>query len=239
MRKTVLITGAARRVGAGITRFLANEGWEVVIHYNHSRDEALQLSGELQEAYPDREFPVLQCDLSNMDAVLSVFNRIPDNIQQLDALVNNASTFNSGRLLETSADFLRKEMSVNFEAPFFLIQAFVNTFGKGSIVNMLDTKIVKNEGIYAAYLLAKKNLAELTRMAALDFAPDVRVNGIAPGPVLPPPRKGNEYLADVIAKTPLKQQVAVQDISASVSFLLNNPSVTGQIIFCDSGSHLI
>ncbi len=210
-----------------------------MIHYNNSRDYAVQLSGELRATYPDREFPALQCDLSNPDAILSIFNRLPDNIRQLNALVNNASTFNSGRLLETSADFLRKEMAVNFEAPFFLIQAFVNTFGKGAIVNILDTKIVKNEGIHAAYLLAKKNLAELTRMAALDFAPDIRVNGIAPGPVLPPSRKGNDYLEDVIAKTPLKRKVAVQDIAASVSFLLNNPSVTGQIIFCDSGSHLI
>lgn len=238
MIKTVLITGAARRVGAGIARFLAHEGWEIVIHYNNSRDDALQLSGELHTIYSDREFPVLQCDLSNPDAILSIFDRLPDSIRRIDALVNNASTFNPGRIVETSVDFLRKEMAVNFEAPFFLIQAFVNAFEKGVIVNMLDTKIDKNEGIHAAYLLAKKNLAELTRMAALEFAPDIRVNGIAPGPVLPPPRKGKDYLEDVIAKTPLKRQVAVQDIAASVSFLLNNPSVTGQIIFCDSGAHL-
>ncbi len=239
MNPTVLITGAARRVGAAIARFLADEGWEVVLHYNHSRDEAMQLSGELRQLYPERKFPLVQCDLSNTDAVLAIFNRLPDGVEKLDALINNASTFNSGGIQETSPEFLRKEMAVNFEAPFFLIQGFVNTFGMGVIVNMLDTKVVKNEGTHAAYLLAKKNLAALTRMAAMEFAPNVRVNGVAPGPVLPPPRKGNDYLRAVIEKTPLKRQVDVEDIAASVSFLLNNPSVTGQVVFCDSGSHLL
>ena len=239
MSRTVLITGGARRVGAAIARRLAEEGWEVVIHYNHSRDDAEKLSMELQDSFSDREFPILQCDLSNIDAVLSLFNRLPDSIQGIDALINNASTFNSGKIVETSPSFMKKEMAVNFDAPFFLIQAFANTFGKGAVVNMLDTKVVKNEGGHAAYLLAKKTLAELTRMGALDFAPDIRINGVAPGPVLPPPRKGNDYLKDVVEKTPLKKQVAVEDIAFSVSFLLNNPSVTGQIIFCDSGSHLL
>lgn len=239
MTRTVLITGGARRVGAGIARRLAGEEWEVVIHYNHSREDAENLSKELQQSFPDRKFPVLQCDLSNPEAVLSLFSRLPDSIQQLDALINNASTFNSGKIVETSPSFLKKEMAVNFDAPFFLLQGFANTFGKGAVVNMLDTKVVKNEGGHAAYLLAKKTLAELTRMAALDFAPDIRINGVAPGPVLPPPRKGNDYLKDIVENTPLKKQVAVDDIASSVSFLLNNLSVTGQIIFCDSGSHLL
>jgi pteridine reductase len=239
MKRTVLITGAARRLGAGISRLLALQGWEVVIHCHHSREEALQLSDDLQKQYPDRKFPVIQCDLTNQETALSVFSRLPDAVSQVDALVNNASTFNPGKILDTSPAFLRKEMAVNFEAPFFLMQAFVNAFGKGAVVNMLDTKVVKNEGGHAAYLLAKKSLAELTRMAALDFAPDVRINGVAPGPVLPPPGKGNDYLKGVIEQIPLKKQVAVDDIAVSVSFLLNNPSVTGQIIFCDGGAHLV
>ncbi len=239
MKRTVMITGAARRVGAGIARFLALEGWEVIIHYNHSREEALMLSGDLQKKYPDRQFPVIQCDLSNHDAVLSVFSRLPDSIIQVDALVNNASTFNPGKIIETSLAFFRKEMAVNFEASFFLMQAFKKKFRRGSVVNMLDTNVVKNKGEHAVYLLAKKSLAELTRMAALDFAPEIRVNGVAPGPVLPPPGKQDNYLDSVIEETPLKKRVFVHDIAVSVSFLLNNPSVTGQILFCDSGSHLI
>lgn len=239
MIRTVLITGAAKRVGAAIAKFLAREGWEVVLHYNHSKDDAEQLSRELKHEHPERTFPILQCDLANHDAVLSLFGHLPDDVKKIDALVNNASVFDPGTIDETSPVFLRKEMSINFDAPFFLMQAFKNIYGEGCIVNMLDTAIMKNEGSHAAYLLAKKSLANLTNMAALSFSPDIRVNGVAPGPVLPPARKSPDYLKDVVAKTPLKKQVDVDDIAASVSFLLNNPSVTGQIIFCDSGAHLI
>ncbi|WP_462319218.1 SDR family oxidoreductase [Marinilabilia sp.] len=239
MVKTAFVTGAAKRIGSVIAEYLASAGWEVVLHYNHSRDDAAALSEKLKELYPDRVFPIFQCDLSVSDAVLSVFNRLPGVIDKIDALINNASVFDPGRIDETSLSFLRKQMMVNFEAPFLLIQAFKNHFGEGSVVNLLDTKIVSNEGTHAAYLLAKKSLAELTRMAALDFAPHIRVNGVAPGPVLPPPRKSADYLEGVIEKTPLKRQVDVSDIANSVSFLLNNSSVTGQIIFCDSGSHLV
>lgn len=239
MKKVAFVTGSAKRIGAAISEYLASEGWEVVLHYNHSREDVEQLSQKLKEKYPERSFPVFQCDLSVPDAVLSAFNRLPGGIERIDALVNNASIFDAGKIDDTSLPFLRKQMMVNFEAPFLLMQTFKNQFGQGSVVNLLDTKIVKNEGTHAAYLLAKKNLAELTRMAALDFAPEIRVNGVSPGPVLPPPRKGADYLVDVIEKTPLKKQVDVNDIAYSVSFLLNNPSVTGQIIFCDSGSHLV
>lgn len=239
MKRTVLVTGAAKRVGAAIVRFLAKEGWEVVLHYNYSKDDAEQLSRSLKREYPDRAFPVLQSDLTNPDAVLSVFGHLPEEVVKIDALINNASVFDPGKIDETSSVFLRKQMAINFDAPFFLMQAFKNVFGEGCVVNMLDASIVKNEGSHAAYLLAKKSLANLTSMAALSFSPYIRVNGVAPGPVLPPPRKSPDYLKDVVEKTPLKRQVDVDDIAASVSFLLNNPSVTGQIIYCDSGAHLI
>jgi NAD(P)-dependent dehydrogenase (short-subunit alcohol dehydrogenase family) len=239
MKPTVLITGSAKRVGAAIARFLASTGWEVVLHYNYSRDEALGLSKELKEIYSDRSFPVIQCDLSNIDAVLSLFGRLPEGIERLHALVNNAGTFHSGTIEETSPSFLQKEMGVNFQAPFFLLQSFRSFFNDGCIINMLDAKIATNEASHAAYLLAKKNLEALTKMAALSFAPSIRVNAVAPGPVLPPPRKSDEYLKHVIDKTPLKHKVDTADIAASVSFLLNNSSVTGQIIYCDSGLHLL
>ncbi|MGQ1891859.1 SDR family oxidoreductase [Thermophagus sp. OGC60D27] len=239
MRRIVLITGAAKRLGATLSRSLAAEGWDVVLHYNYSRDEAHALSAELKSKYADRDFPVVQCDLSNTDAVLSLFERLPEGYEVLDALINNASTFNSGTIEETSPAFLRKEMEVNFEAPFYLLQSFKNSFEKGCIVNILDTKITTNEASHAAYLLAKKNLASLTQMAALSFAPDFRVNAVAPGPVLAPPRKSDDYLMKVVGKTPLKKRVELSDIASSVSFLLNTSSVTGQIIFCDSGLHLL
>jgi NAD(P)-dependent dehydrogenase (short-subunit alcohol dehydrogenase family) len=239
MTPTVIITGAAKRIGAALARSLAAEGWDVVLHYNYSRDEAKALAKELKSRYMGRNFPVVQCDLSNTDAVLSFFERLPSGNEKPMALINNASTFNAGSIEETSPALLRKEMEVNFDAPFFLLQSFKNSFEKGTIINILDTKITSNEGSHAAYLLAKKNLAALTKMAALAFSPDVRVNAVAPGPVLAPARKSEDYLVEKAGNTPLRRKVELSDIAASVSFLLNTPSITGQIIYCDSGLHLL
>ncbi len=234
---TALVTGAAKRVGAAISKALAFAGWEVILHYHNSRKEVSRLSESLKKQYRDRNFPFVQCDLSNPDAVLSFFSQLPDGLV-VDALINNASIFDPGTIEETSLGFLRKEMLVNFEAPFFLMQTFKNSFGKGAVVNMLDTKILKNEGTHAAYLLAKKNLAEATKMAALSFAPEIRINAVAPGPVLPPPGKNEDYFDKIVKETPLKIKTNLDDITQSVLFLLNNTSVTGQIVFCDSGLHL-
>ncbi len=238
MRPIVLVTGAAKRVGAAISRHLADEGWSVVLHYNRSDEEALQLAAQLKKKYPGQDFSTVQCDLSNTGEVLLLFEKPAFKGLELNALVNNASIFMPGTLEELSPTFLKQQMGVNFEAPLFLMQAFMKTFGRGSVVNLLDTAITGNSDTHAAYLLAKKNLEALTRMAALAWAPAIRVNGVAPGPVLPPPGKGQEHLKKVIDKTPLKRQVDVIDIAQTVSFLLNNPSITGQVIFCDSGAHL-
>ncbi len=238
MRPIVLVTGAAKRVGAAISRHLADEGWSVVLHHNRSDEEALQLAAQLKKKYPGQDFSTVQCDLSNTGEVLLLFEKPAFKGLELNALVNNASIFMPGTLEELSPTFLKQQMGVNFEAPLFLMQAFMKTFGRGSVVNLLDTAITGNSDTHAAYLLAKKNLEALTRMAALAWAPAIRVNGVAPGPVLPPPGKGQEHLKKVIDKTPLKRQVDVIDIAQTVSFLLNNPSITGQVIFCDSGAHL-
>ncbi len=238
MEKFVLVTGAAKRIGAAISHHLAAEGWSVLIHYNSSNKEALKLATQLKAAYPKQEFPTIQCNLSNMDEVLQMFKNTTLERIELKALINNASIFSPGSITDITPDFLAQQMGVNFEAPLFLMQAFKNNSGNGNIVNMLDTNIVKNMETHAAYLMAKKNLEALTQMAALAWAPHIRVNGIAPGPVLPPPGEDQKHLEKVIDNTPLKQQVDTKDIAQTVSFLLNNPSITGQIIFCDSGAHL-
>ncbi len=238
MSSVVLVTGAAKRVGAAISYHLAAEGWSVVLHYNNSSEEALKLATQLKMEYPEQDFPTVRCDLSNIGDVLLLFENPSIKSMGLNALVNNASIFKSGTLEELSPAFLKQQMSINFEAPLFLMQAFKKTFGRGSVVNLLDTAITGNSDVHAAYLLAKKNMEALTHMAALAWAPDIRVNGVAPGPVLPPPGKGQEHLKKVIEKTPLKRQVGIIDIAQTVSFLLNNPSITGQTIFCDSGAHL-
>lgn len=231
---TILITGAATRVGKALALHFAAQGWEVVIHYNSSSLEAETLSLELQAKYHGRKFPVIQANLeNNAECELLIKNVVP-----LNALINNASSFDPGLLSATHEKLLKRQMAVNFYAPFSLMQSFYNHYGKGTIVNILDARIVNNDSSYGAYSLAKKALMHLTTMAALEWAPNVRVNAVAPGPVLPPEGKSNRYFMKVIEATPLKKQIDIENICKSVYFLTVNNDITGQVLFCDGGSHL-
>ncbi len=235
----ILITGAAKRIGRALAELFAGRGWEVVIHYNNSASSAQDLSAYLQNKYSDRHFPTVKADLSDAGkSVKLLMDELPAPIKGLDALINCASVFEPSSLAETDDQLWRQQMTVNFETPFKLMQTFYNNYGKGSIVNILDTRIVNNNWSHAAYSLSKKALMELTRMAALEWAPEVRVNGVAPGPVLPPPGKEATYLKKVIADTPLQRVVGLDELAESVWFLVANSAITGQIIFCDSGAHL-
>ncbi|MCA1745815.1 MAG: SDR family oxidoreductase [Bacteroidales bacterium] len=235
----VLITGAAKRVGKALAELFAARGWEVVIHYNSSEVAAQDLSLSLKKKFADRHFPIVRANLLHPGhSVELLMNTLPAPVLRLDALINCASVFEPASLAETDYPLLRQQMTVNFETPFMLMQAFYSKYEKGCIVNVLDTRIVNNEGAHAAYSLSKKSLMELTRMAALEWAPKVRVNAVAPGPVLPPPGKGATYLDKVVADTPLKSIVGLDNLAESVWFLIANSAITGQILFCDSGAHL-
>jgi pteridine reductase len=240
MVQTVLITGAAKRIGRSIAERFAAEGWEVILHFNSSRKEAEFLSEDLRAKYPGRLFPIVQADLTqSTEAIVKLLDKLPEGIITLDCLINNASVFDPGLLGETDYQLLRQQMSVNFETPFLLMQKFCSRFGKGNIVNILDTRVVNNDSSYGAYSLSKKALMQATKMAALEWAPFVRVNGLAPGPVLPPPGKDASSLNAVIADTPLKKAAGLDNLTDSVYFLVSNSAVTGQVIFCDSGAHLL
>lgn len=238
--KTVLITGAAKRVGKALAKRFALEGWNVVIHYNSSKKEALEFSNELSKLFPQQLFPIIPADLSRGEQeIIDLFESLPKmGINKLDALINNASNFYPGSLKETDSAMLHNSFKVNFEAPFFLMRHFYLLYGSGSILNLLDTRIVDNESSHGAYSLSKKTLMHATEMAALEWAPSVRVNGVAPGPVLPPPGKNEAHLDKVIEYTPLKKRVDLDNLVESAYFLTTNEAITGQIIFCDSGAHL-
>jgi NAD(P)-dependent dehydrogenase (short-subunit alcohol dehydrogenase family) len=222
------------RLGKSMVLHFASMGWDVVIHYNSSSTEAKSLSDELQKQYPGRNFPFVQANLSEIVECEALIN----NFDHLDALINNASVFEPSLLSETNEKLFRTQMALNFDDPFFLMQHFNNRFKKGVIVNILDTRISNNDSTYGAYSLAKKTLMSLTQMAASEWAPLVRVNAVAPGPVLPPEGKSAEYFKKVVEQTPLIKQVSIDNLCKSVYFLTTNNDVTGQIIYCDGGAHL-
>lgn len=232
-----LITGGAQRIGKAIALTLAERGFDIALHYNQSKDEALAVADEIRQKGVQCE--LFACDLYKESQVFLLLEKAHKKFRHLNLLVNNASIFNPSGLDRKGIKALDEHWAVNFKAPFILTEEFARLCGRGQIINILDTKVFKNKTDYVGYLLSKKSLAELTKISAVAFAPDIRVNGIAPGIILPPPGKDKSYLAKWARKIPLKRVGDVHFITQSVSFLLDNEFVTGQAICVDGGEHLI
>ncbi|HZL10390.1 MAG TPA: SDR family NAD(P)-dependent oxidoreductase [Prolixibacteraceae bacterium] len=238
MTKTALITGAAKRVGRAMALHLANQGWNIAIHYNTSGEEADLFRDELSNSFPDQKFDLFKADLNRTEEVEMLLPQVILTMGDLNLLVNNASVFEPAMLRKTTTEFLDKQMNVNFRAPFILTRDFAQLVKYGVIINITDTRIVTNQSNYAAYSISKKALWELTKMAALEFGPDIRVNAIAPGLTLPPEEKDEEYLLKLAGKIAMKRPGGLDPILKSLDFILNNDYLTGQLLFCDGGENL-
>lgn len=238
MNKTALITGAARRVGKAMAQHLASQGWNIAIHYNTSVPEARLLCDELVGAYPNQQFEIFKANLNLPDEVELLIPQVVQKMKIIDLLINNASVFDPASIGDTTTEFLDRQMNVNFKAPFILMHDFAQSLKSGVIVNFVDTRIVTNQSNFAAYSISKKALWELTKMAALEFGPDIRVNAIAPGLTLPPEEKGEDYLLKLAEKIAMKRPGGLEPILRSLDFILNNDYLTGQLLFCDGGENL-
>jgi len=238
MKQTALITGSAKRIGRAIAEHLAAEGWNLALHYNTSGKAAKHLQDELQLQYPEQTFVLFQSNLQNPFAVEKLVSEVIREIGSLHMLVNNASAFEQGLIKETAFDLLDRQMMVNFRAPFLLMREFARLAGSGQIINLVDTRITSNKSDYAAYSISKKALWELTKMSAVEFAPDIRVNAIAPGATLPPEDKPEHYLWKIAEKIPMKKPGGLEPIIKSLDYILNNEHLTGQLLFCDGGENL-
>ena len=233
---TALITGGPKRIGRGIALALAQEGINVVVHYRSSGQEAEVLCAELAErgvaAWP------LQADFSHAESAATLIGRAKELAGKLDILVNNASIFPASTLDNLDFSNIVENMEVNAWSPFVLSREFNRVAGKGAIVNLLDGRIYGYDWTHVGYIVSKHAIAVLTRMMALEFAPNVRVNAVAPGLILPPPGKDHDYIDRLIDTIPLKRHGDPHDIAQTVVFLLKNGFVTGQIICVDGGRHL-
>ena len=157
----------------------------------------------------------------------------------LELLVNNASIFERATIKDTDEEFLQRHFDINFKAPFFLMRDFASLSVKGGhIINIVDTRLAKAGTSYAAYLLSKKALSELTRMAAVEFAPGIRVNAIAPGLILPPEGEGEAYIEELAKRLPLRKRGDTKDVIRAVNYFMESEFVTGEILFIDGGEHL-
>ena len=234
--KTALVTGASKRIGREICLALAREGVNVVIHYNSSKEDAKRLCAELAD-YEVNSW-LVKADFENSREYNNLISRGLKIAGSLDILVNNASVFLPGRLKQMSFEDLRLHMQVNAWVPLVLSREFVRVVKRGKIINLLDARIKGYDFLHVPYILSKHLLSTLTEMMALEFAPDVTVNGIAPGLILPPPGKDKRYLEKLMKTVPLKRHGNPDDIANAVIYLLKNDFITGQIINVDGGLHL-
>ncbi|WP_167617160.1 SDR family NAD(P)-dependent oxidoreductase [Maribellus sediminis] len=238
MNKTALITGGSKRIGRAITEHLAKKGWNVIIHFNHSAETAIALVQDLIAEYPKQLFSSVTANLANIHEVVSLIPNIVEKRGPFDLLVNNASVFNKGAFHETSEELFDSQVNVNFKAPFFLMRDFAKYCKKGNIINFVDTRITNNKSDYAAYSLSKKALWESTKMAALELAPEIRINAIAPGVTLAPADEGEEYLQKLAENIPMKKPGGVEPILRSIDYILENDHLAGQLLFADGGENL-
>jgi pteridine reductase len=230
-----LVTGGAVRVGAAISRALAGEGMRLVVHYNSSSDDADALVEEIRRG--GGEAAAIGADLSRTDEVRRLAEEARRVFGGIDVLVNNASVFPAQRLEETDEALWDHTMAVNLRAPFFLIRHLAPALRErgGAVVNLCDLAGIQAWGAYAAHGIAKAGLVHLTKVAARSLAPEVRVNGIAPGAVLPPESMGPDELDALARSTPLRRLGSPDDVVRAVLYLLRADYVTGEILVVDGG----
>lgn len=240
--KVVLITGGAKRVGAGICRRLHAAGASLMLHYRRSAGEARLLQAELNRGRPN-SVALIQADLLDTGKLPSLVEQTLATFGRLDGLVNNASSFFPTPVGEITLAAWEDLIGTNLRAPLFLAQAAAPALRRtqGAIVNLTDIHAERPLKQYVVYSAAKAGLSGLTRSLARELAPDVRVNAIAPGPILWPDDSQFDELSRqrVVSHTPLKREGSPDDIARAVYFLLvDAPYVTGETIAVDGGRHI-
>ena len=240
--KTVLITGGAKRVGAAICRRLHTAGANLMLHYRRSAGEARLLQVELNHLRPG-SVALIQADLLDIAKLPSLVEQTLASFGRLDGLVNNASSFFPTPVGDITLEHWNDLVGTNLKSPLFLSQAAAPALKKaqGAIVNITDIHAERPLRNYVVYSVAKAGLSGLTRALARDLAPEVRVNAVAPGPVLWPDDDAFDELSRqrIISHTPLKREGAPDDIAKAVYYLMAEATyVTGETLNVDGGRHV-
>jgi pteridine reductase len=237
--KVVLITGGAKRVGAAICRRLHRAGANLMLHYRASAGEARLLQAELNHTRAN-SVALIQADLLDTGKLPSIVEQTLSTYGRLDGLVNNASSFFQTPIGEISVDNWNDLIGTNLQAPLFLAQAAAPALrrAQGAVVNIADIHAERPLKNFVVYSVAKAGLVGLTRSLARELAPEVRVNAVAPGPVLWPDDESFDELSRqrIISHTPLKREGTPEDIADTVYFLLADAHyITGETINVDGG----
>tara|TARA_E500000081_G_scaffold22589_1_gene26234 strand:- start:282 stop:1007 length:726 start_codon:yes stop_codon:yes gene_type:complete len=241
MKKRILITGAAKRIGKEMALSFFNKGWDLVIHYNSSKEEAEALADQMNSERNNSAM-LVQANLDNANEVEMLVEKILSKNGSIDALINNASTFYPTPIGTFSEENWNALMGSNLKAPLFLIQSFYKELekNKGFIINVTDINVDRALVNHSIYLAAKSGLQTLTKSLAKELAPNIRVNAIAPGAILEPPNTDwtAEQKNNIINAVPMRRMGTEKDIVDAAIYLSEAEYVTGQILNIDGGKSL-
>ncbi|MCO7225619.1 SDR family oxidoreductase [Pleionea sp. CnH1-48] len=236
MKKTALVTGGAIRIGRAIVEALAESGYRVIIHYGHSETPAKELSQWMTEQ--QYEHCCVQCDLSSPESTDQLFSLLPESFRSPDVLVNSAAVFPEGDDWQHLPTHWQSIMNINAYAPLSLSRQFALQNQGGHIINILDARLNRPMGDHFVYRMAKGVLHDATLNLARELAPDIQVNALALGAILPPPGKPQSHLERLKESIPLNRVGDLSMVQSSVLYLLSQPFLTGQIIKLDGGEFL-
>ena len=234
----IIITGGATRIGAAIAKSLADYETTIAIHYNKSKANAFKLKKELESL--GSEVYLLKADLNNFNQTQKLLSLAYNKMKGLNCLINNASLFENDNLQNFTEKSFTKHLNVNLKAPAILIQNFKKLLknSEGNIINIIDQRVEKLTPYFFSYTLTKSSLVTLTKTAAMKLAPNIRVNGISPGPTLKNSRQSESHFRKQWKSVLLKKKVELENICDGVKFLMRNENITGEIINIDSGQRL-
>jgi NAD(P)-dependent dehydrogenase (short-subunit alcohol dehydrogenase family) len=233
---TALVTGAAKRLGRHVALHLARQGYNIALHYHHSKAEAMATAKEIYKTGARCE--LFHCDLGHEAQTLKLAAQVFKSFPNLNVLVNSASVFIPNQFGASDLTLFKTHWETNFKAPYILTCEFARLVKKGNVINFIDANAVNYKTKYADYLMTKKALVEFTKVAAVQWGPRIRVNGISPGMILPPVNRPDDR-AKRAKLVPLQRVGKPENILQTVQFLLDNGYVTGQIIAVDGGESLI
>ena len=236
--RKIIITGGATRIGASIAKKLSGENKEILIHYNRSKSKAESLRNELSKI--GTKVYLVKGKLSKEKDVNKIIKFAKLKLKYFDCLINNASLFENDKLENFTTDSWGHHLRTNLRAPALLSKAFAkNIKGRNNnIINIIDQRVFKLTPYFFSYTISKTGLYTLTKTSAMSLAPNIRVNGIAPGPTIKNSRQSEKHFKKQYMSTPLKRKVDIEQICNAVDFFIKNRSITGQVISVDSGQSL-
>ncbi|MCT4634931.1 MAG: SDR family oxidoreductase [Rickettsiales bacterium] len=236
LQKNVLITGAAVRIGKYIAEKLAYDGWSIALHYNNSEQEAYDLAHSL---LPITNVMLFKANLADKEDSAQLIDNVNKQLGPVNLLINNASICVNDNLDNLNSSTLENHFAIHVNNIVYLSKCMAKQEGAKDIINIIDSDISRNIKKFFSYNLSKKTLFDLTKMLAVSLAPYLKVNAIAPGPMLFKKGQNPQVFKELVNESPLHREATLQELYDCIMFLVNNNSITGQTIYLDGGRHLI